>query len=235
MVEAVGKVELMATQPPQSPIDVIVFTTSWRIARERLQQQQNTLAFLFAAAEQANSERPTLQPYSTEMTEADWDRFRAFFEESGIATGARDAYATAVVMVIDDILKTFWEFYDRIPGVPKTFCVGVNGVDIFTIFRAVGNNVRHYLDWRRPTHQIERPKPAYANVRTIATVVGRSAPDYAELSVMAVNWAWPVLHAAGGGTFAGLLAKVRECMDEVIHVVDMHNDPLVLDEIAKER
>jgi len=66
-------------------------------------------------------------------------------------------------------------------------------------------------------------------------VLGRPVPAYAELSVMAENWAWPVLHATGGGTFAWLLAKVRACMDEVIRAVGMDNDPLVLDEIAKER
>jgi hypothetical protein len=220
----------------QNERDVYIglFTTAWRIAREQLRQQASTMGELFAQAQAANAERPIPRPPPPVMTDKDWDDMADFFERNGRATGARDAYASAVVLFIDGVLKLLRRFYDRIPDVPKAFSVNVNGLTVFDIFRAIGNNVRHYEEWRAPTHLIPRAEQAYWAVTTIAVLVGREVPARDGLAVMAANWAWPVLHATGGGTFAGLLAKVRECSDELLHNVGREDDPLVLAEIAKE-
>jgi hypothetical protein len=215
---------------------IALFAGMWRLARERLRQQDETLSILFAAAADAATSHPGFPKLDPEsMSVEDWDAFRNFFEQSGKATGTRDAYSTALTMVIDDVLKMTRQFYDRIPDAPMAFGVRVNGKDLFDIFRAVGNNVRHHQEWLAPTDQIPKAKQAYWAVETIAIVVGREVPPFDGLSVMASNWSWPVLHAIGNGTYDGLLVKIRQCMDELIRNVGRENDPSVLAEVARQR
>lgn len=195
----------------------LTFTSTWLVAWQQLSQQYNVMRELFEAARAANHRipKPPALLTSMMMDEAKDQVVRDYFSDDGAARGARDAYATAIVMLLDDALKPLKVFYDRIPDV-EDLNVRVEGIDLPTIFRDVANNVRHYRDWRVPPQQLARPETAVANATTIATLMGRPSPTRDDVSLWANNWAWPILARVSEETFDGLMRLVVASMDEML-------------------
>ncbi len=213
-----------------------LFNAAWRIAREQVRQQQPTLQVLYNAARSAADAHPGAFPVQLDkFVPEDEATIRQWWDAHLTTFGARDAYASAIVLFVDGTLKAMLRYYGMIPSVPKKFKSGFNGVSTDLIFRYVGNNVRHFDEWAAPTHQIPHRRQAYAAVTAIATVLGRPVPDKKSLSVMATNCAWAVIATISGRTFDKLIALVREFMDELLVTTGLENDPLILSEIAKER
>jgi hypothetical protein len=213
-----------------------LFNAEWRIAREQLRLQAATLGVLHSAANLASHNIPRGFPFRLDkLTPEDRTALYEWQERESSARGARDAFATGIILFLDNLLKGVLRFYRRIDGLPKQFSSGVNGISTDRIFRFTGNNVRHFDEWCAPTHEIARKDDAYEAVCAIATVVGRPVPKFEELSVMATNWAWPVIATVSGGTFEGLIVHVRAFLDELIANAGLQNDELVLAEVAKER
>lgn len=167
------------------------------------------------------------------MTEEQAQALSDFFETDSAARGARDAYATAVVMFVDDMLKMIRSFYSKIPEIEQTLTVRIDGIDLPTIFRHAANNVRHYLDWRVPPHQLQRPDQAVATATTIAVLMGKAVPTRENVSVWASNWAWPILHKISGATFDGLVRLLARCMDEMLENSGMSEHELVAADLEK--
>lgn len=193
-----------------------LFEVVQRRAREQLYAQQETLRLLFDRARDANEAQPLFPPVRLDrLTDEEVQALSDFFDQDGRARGARDAFATAVVIFFDLMFKELRTFYRRIPQrAPVT--AGVNGIDLGTIFRHTANNVRHYLDWRVPPSQLTNADQAVAAATTIATLLGRELPTRDTVAVYASNWAWPVIAKISGRTFEGLVQLVECSLDEML-------------------
>lgn len=216
-------------------IAIQLFSTAWRIGWERFRQQRPTLQTLFDAARESNDALSGAPPVRLgQMTDESYATLLRWWEDDGTSRGARDAYASAVVLFVDDTLKATLKFYNRIPKINLNFNSNINGVTTPEVFRLTSNNVRHHDEWIAPTHQIPAADQAYKAVTAICTVVDRPVPKKGGLSVMAANWAWPVLAVVSGDrSFEGLMAKIGEFMDELLLKTGLESDPHVLAEKAK--
>lgn len=210
-----------------------LFASAWRIVWQQLSQQREVLRYLYNAAQTANTALPKPPIFNrADLTDEEAQALQDFFDDDGAARGARDAFATAIVMFLDDSFKMLTSFYERIPDIERNLAVRVEGIDLPKIVRDAANNVRHYQDWRVPAKDLLRPELALANATTIAALMGKAPPIRKTVSVWAANWAWPILAKISGGTFNGLASAVLSAMEEMLenaheteseHVIEYRN------------
>ncbi|MGA8574230.1 MAG: hypothetical protein WB609_00895 [Candidatus Cybelea sp.] len=193
-----------------------LFETVQRRALEQLSAQGDTLRLLFDRAREANDALPQFPPVQLDrLNEEERQALSDFFDQDGRARGARDAFATAIVIFFDLMFKELRIFYNRIPERAHV-AVGVDGIDLGTIFRHTANNLRHYLDWRVPPSQLTHAEKAVAAAATIAKLMSRDEPTRETVAVWANNWAWPVLAKISGRSFDGLKEIVEEALSEML-------------------
>ena len=185
-------------------------------ARRQLSAQRDVLRLLFDRAKDANDATPVLPDVRLDrLNEEEIAALSKYFDKYDGDKGARDAFATAIVIFFDTMFKELRMYYRRIPGIePAT--VGVDRLDLGTIFRHTANNVRHYLDWGVPPSRLMHADQATAAAKTIATLVGKDEPTRETIAVYADNWAWPILAKISGRTFEGLVEIVERCMAEML-------------------
>lgn len=193
-----------------------LFEVVQRQARDQLAAQWETLRLLFDRAREASDALPTFPEVRLDrLTEEEKHALSDFFDRDGRARGARDAFATAIVSFFDLMFKELHMFYNRIPRrAPIT--VGVDNIDLGTIFRHTANNVRHYLDWRVPPSRLTHPDMAVAAATTIARLMDRDPPTRETVAVWANNWAWPVLAKISGRNFDVLMEMVESALNEML-------------------
>jgi len=193
-----------------------LFEVVQRHALEQLSAQSETLRLLFDRARDANDALPSFPPVQLDrLTEEERQALSDFFDQDGRARGARDAFATALVVFLDLIFKELRIFYNRIPGRAQV-TVGIDGIDLGTILRHTANNLRHYLDWRVPHSQLTHAEKAVAAATTIAKLMGKEEPTRETVAVWANNWAWPVLARISGRSFDGLTDIVNAALGEML-------------------
>lgn len=140
-----------------------------------------------------------------------------FAEAQRKAEGARDAYATALVVYFDGLLKTLWIYFKKVPEVNQELTVGVRGIALGKIIHEAANNARHYIDWKLPGDMTRRQRRQSASTcRTIAAVLDKELPEPMDIARFGFNYSWEILVRLGGGTFDGLLAIVARYQDEMI-------------------
>jgi hypothetical protein len=119
------------------------FVQIWCVGWRDLRQQHDVLKMLYEQVARNDGSLPVPQP------ERALDAHLRWLDELETSIGARDAYATAVVMFVDDLLKRVYGAYKAVPG-PEPLTAGLRGVPLHRLFKATGNNVRHYQDWNKP-------------------------------------------------------------------------------------
>jgi hypothetical protein len=194
-----------------------IFEAFLNRARRQLSLQQDVLRLLFDRAKDANDATPPFPDIRLDrLTDEEIAVLSQYRDKHDGDKGARDAYATAIVIFIDTMLKELATFYERIPSVERGLTVGVDGTDLGTIFRLTANNVRHYLDWRVHFSKLTHRDQAIEAAKMIATLTGKDEPTLETVAVYADNWAWPILAKISGRTFEGLVEIVGRFMDEML-------------------
>jgi len=197
------------------------FVHAWRLSWRTLRQQRPVLRVLYQEVV-ANSLSPAMLEVFRGPVQEMWKRL----DMGETAIGARDAYATAVVMVVDDLLKRAFGAYKAVPGAPLPLTVGCNGVDMPTVFRVAGNNVRHYQGWVEPL-----TSGAPGNICKLAKLLGHPQLDREYYSNYAANLAWMVLVTVGGDSYDAFEERVRASLDEMIDKLDLRSNVLIRHEL----
>lgn len=193
-----------------------LFEVVQKQALDQLSARRGTLELLFDRAREASDALPEFPQIQLDrLTKDEMQALSGFFDQDGRARGARDAFATAIVIYFDLMFNELCVFYDHIPKrAPLT--VGIEGIQLGTIFRHTANNVRHYLDWRTPPSSLIKPGRAVEAATTIAKLMNTEVPTRETVAVWANNWAWPVLAKISGRSFEPLIDLVKSAVSEML-------------------
>src|SRR5665213_2450060 len=174
-------------------MDKAEFVHVWRGAWRELRQQHDLLKLLYEQVALNAGARPARPTGDALETPHGLSEQLQWVEAVETSQGARDAYATAVVMLVDDLLKRVYGAYKAVPG-PEPLNVGLRGVPLHRLFKAAGNNVRHYQDWDKPW-ELEPPGSwklvqVRENVEVLAQALDHPLPvETKHLRIYAANLA----------------------------------------------
>lgn len=206
----------------------------WEV--RRLLQQRPTLTLLFDSAKHANdarwkgvSEIPLRPP-------EDWPEIA---EQVSIDDGAVHAYAAAVVLYLDDVLKRLRRSfkYRKLSECREALSKPIGGAyNIGDVIWAAANNVRHYDEWRRYDNvprtidkksRAEEKNKQMKSIEVLAAVLGREvAPDGVN-NGLGTMLAWRVLERLGK-SYADIEGHVGRYAYEMVGVEGLEQSRFVL-------
>lgn len=126
------------------------FVQIWRVGWRDLRQQHDVLNLLYEqVATNANTRLSHSPGLALGIPTVPSEQLQ-WVEAIETSIGARDAYATAVVMFVDDLFKRVHGAYKTVPGA-QPLTAGLRGVALHRLFKAAGNNVRHYQEMMTST------------------------------------------------------------------------------------
>jgi hypothetical protein len=223
----------------------IGFGSRYLNALRRLRQQRPILTQLYDAAGIAEREISAAAKNLTATT-AEWSSVGnvnispAVQQIEAIETyqAARDIYAASVALVLDDILGNLFDEFRLAGGVGDPGPV-IAEHSIRAILRALGNNFRHYDEWRR-----DEAKPTgqqIASIRPIAAVLGvdleaacrEICKSRGEQEIPFAHHPYDhimarfVLHEIGKDTYAPIEALVKASMDAMVTALGLDDDAMV--------
>lgn len=120
----------------------------------------------------------------------------------------RDAFAGAIVTVLHDMLRAYWEAQDGTKAEWKHVGPKMNGCSIPQIIAAALDNLRHFEEW-------DSEKPAtlaqLRSVKVLCAVLDIPLKKSAKRVPFRGNMCWLVLeHLSSGGGYGRIDALVRD-------------------------
>lgn len=184
-------------------------------ARRRLRQQRDLLERLFEASRVANRDMRDAARQLNVVT-GEWGSVGTVnvspalqqIERMEQHLGESDIYAGTVLLVLDDILAPVYAGYKESGGLgdpgPQ-----VAGYSVRRIFKAGGNNFRHYEEWRRDAAQpTSRQTESIAPIATLLNIPLLPAVPHTVVNIMAPQ----ILEKLGTSGYASVELLVREAM-----------------------
>jgi hypothetical protein len=206
--------------------------------RRRLHQQRNTLAALYEAAKAAGArqEQNTSALMQASLAkEEQWGALGdvvisplvAHMERLETDAHICDIYAAAVILVLDDTLGTAYSEFKERGGTPRD----LSRVQTVNVLDAGGNNFRHYEEWGRNAWA-DLSSKARANIITIAEFLGLPFDDE-QRRFDGNRWfgqimAWRILERLGPDSYQTIEIAVRDCLEEMLIALGLHDSALAM-------
>jgi hypothetical protein len=123
-------------------------------------------------------------------------------------TIVRDAFASAIVTVLHDMLRDYWSSIGGTKNEWKRAGLPLNGYSVAQVLAAALDNSRYFEEWDR------EKMPALLRRRSVKTLCALLGIQYKKPSKnrpFCGNVCWAVLETlAGGAGYGGIEASVRE-------------------------